>query len=212
MKPFFLFSFLLSLQSTAQNIEAVRRELASVKTVKDAERYVSRQPKVMYNIAELLSHKEDSTGLFVKIFNSEVGMVIEDEAPDTSSHVLIKVLEIKEFPVMRAQYIYLDASLGVQRIDSLRKVILKRAAGGERFSRLAAEYSMDDNSRNGGDMGWFEEGYLVKDFENSLTLRKAGEVYTLDIPSMNWYYVIKKTHEPKMGRKVIALFVQVILK
>ncbi|HEU4598058.1 MAG TPA: peptidylprolyl isomerase [Pyrinomonadaceae bacterium] len=59
------------------------------------------------------------------------------------------------------------------KIDAL----LKRARAGEDFSALAREFSTDPGSREqGGDLGWFGRGVMVKPFEDTAFGLKVGEI------------------------------------
>ena len=55
--------------------------------------------------------------------------------------------------------------------------LLKRARAGEDFSALAREFSTDPGSKaQGGDLGWFGRGVMVKPFEDTAFSLKAGEI------------------------------------
>ena len=52
------------------------------------------------------------------------------------------------------------------KIGSLANDIIKKAKNGQIFSDLAKEYSKDPGSQqNGGDLGWFRKGQMVRPFE-----------------------------------------------
>ncbi|HEX5131466.1 MAG TPA: peptidylprolyl isomerase [Candidatus Krumholzibacteria bacterium] len=54
--------------------------------------------------------------------------------------------------------------------------IHKRAAGGEDFGRLAMQYSQDGAANNGGDLGYFARGMMVKAFEDVAFSLKKGQI------------------------------------
>jgi parvulin-like peptidyl-prolyl isomerase len=58
---------------------------------------------------------------------------------------------------------------------------------------------MDGNANRGGDSGWFTKGEMHPDFENEIINNNysLNAIFTIDVPSKNWYYVVLKTHEPK---------------
>jgi peptidyl-prolyl cis-trans isomerase C len=55
--------------------------------------------------------------------------------------------------------------------------IHKRAMGGEDFAALARQYSQDGAAANGGDLGYFARGMMVKPFEDAaFGLKKKGQI------------------------------------
>jgi hypothetical protein len=55
--------------------------------------------------------------------------------------------------------------------------VLKRARGGEDFAALAKEFSTDPGSKNeGGELGWFGRGQMVKPFEDAAFALQAGQI------------------------------------
>ncbi|MEK9152773.1 MAG: peptidylprolyl isomerase [Patescibacteria group bacterium] len=54
--------------------------------------------------------------------------------------------------------------------------VLGKLKAGEKFEDLAKTYSGDlSNAQNGGDLGWFARGIMVKEFEDAVFALKAGE-------------------------------------
>jgi parvulin-like peptidyl-prolyl isomerase len=69
--------------------------------------------------------------------------------------------------------------------------ILRRVRAGEDFNALAKEFSQDPGSKtDGGDLGWFGRGAMVKEFETAAFALKAGEVSGV-IESPFGYHIIK---------------------
>ncbi len=60
---------------------------------------------------------------------------------------------------------------------NIAKDIIGRARSGESFAELANEYSKDPGSQqNGGDIGWFGKGQMVKPFEEAAFKATKGQI------------------------------------
>ena len=69
--------------------------------------------------------------------------------------------------------------------------VLKKAKSGEDFAALAKEYSDDPGSAaNGGDLGYFGKGVMVKPFEEAAFSLKPGEISGI-VESDYGYHIIK---------------------
>ena len=117
--------------------------------------------------------------------------------------ITYKIIERKLRYSFRASYIYLDGSkLTFAEVDSVRKVILKKYAGGNSFEDLCDRYTMDKNPNHGAIA--FEQGMMVKEFEDAVRDHLNGDIFTVDVPSKAWYYVVKKTADTQAIVTIIA--------
>ena len=74
----------------------------------------------------------------------------------------------------------------------LAKKIKQELQQGARFEDLARRYSTCPSKSSGGDLGWFGEGKMVKEFENAC--RKLGVGSMSDpVRTQFGYHVIKVT-------------------
>jgi hypothetical protein len=101
------------------------------------------------------------------ISDEELRQLFQDQAPGLrirARHVLV------EYP---------QGATDGQR-DSVRALaddIRERAVAGEDFAGLARQYSADPGSaQQGGDLGWFERGRMVRPFEDAAFALSPGEV------------------------------------
>lgn len=78
---------------------------------------------------------------------------------------------------------------------------LKGAALIEKFSTLAREKSTDGSAQNGGDLGWFAEGQMVKPFSDAAFGLKAGELSAAPVQTQFGHHVVL-TEEKKASEKV----------
>ena len=168
--------------------QTILEKLADVKNVEQAEYFIYKNPGINASLV-LLNSETDTSGSAREIFNKK------NLAVFTTGSFTCKIIEKKKAILFRASYIYLDASkLSMKKIDSIRNIILEKYKNGVSFNDLFKEYNMDGNT-NGADLGYFEEGVMANEFENAVRARRKDEIFKVDVPSKNWYYVVKKTHD-----------------
>lgn len=118
-----------------------------------------------------------------------------------------RIVKVAPILAMRVSYIYLDGSkLTSKEISKKREEIIKLYKKGTSFGDLVTIYTMDSNP-NKGDLGWFNEGVMHKKFEDAIKNHKINDVFTVDIPENNWYYVVLKTYSdvPKSILYILSL-------
>ena len=96
-----------------------------------------------------------------------------------ASHILIKVSE-KATPE--------EKKAAKDKIDALRT----RLMSGEDFAKLAKENSEDGSAANGGDLGYFKKGDMVKPFEDSAFGMDKDQMSPV-IETQFGYHIIKVT-------------------
>ena len=112
-----------------------------------------------------------------------------------------KLINISKETEFRASYIYLNGNeLTKKEIDSIRTIIIEKLQSGVSFANLVEEYNMDGNSTQ-GDLGWFKKGIMVPDFEKAVIEHKKNDIFTVDINSRKWYYVVLKTYDDRIIEK-----------
>ncbi len=73
----------------------------------------------------------------------------------------------------------------------------KRAVAGEDFGKLAEELSQDPGSaKQGGDLGWREEGFFVKPFADAVWSMKPGEIKGPIKTQFGWHVIKLDGVEP----------------
>ncbi|NTW50256.1 MAG: peptidylprolyl isomerase, partial [Chlorobiales bacterium] len=84
-------------------------------------------------------------------------------------------------PVAKALHILIKPK-GNTKADSVAmlseaRALMDRVKAGEDFSAIAREVSEDPGSaQNGGDLGWFGKGRMVKEFEEAVFKAKPGDI------------------------------------
>lgn len=76
------------------------------------------------------------------------------------------------------------------------KDIIKKLKNGESFDDLAKEYSDDTSNKDkGGDLGYFNTGDMLEEFEKAAFALKKGKYTTAPVKTKYGYHIILKTDE-----------------
>ena len=67
--------------------------------------------------------------------------------------------------------------------------LIERLNAGEEFATLAQEASSDTSAANGGELGWFESGMMVPDFEAAVVALEVGAVSTPVQTQFGWHVI-----------------------
>lgn len=71
--------------------------------------------------------------------------------------------------------------------------VINKLNNGEDFAELAAEYSIDNQTKdNGGELGYFGRGEMVKEFEDAVFALEINEI-SAPVETQYGFHVIKKT-------------------
>jgi peptidyl-prolyl cis-trans isomerase C len=74
--------------------------------------------------------------------------------------------------------------------------LIQRIADGEEFQSLAREASSDSSASSGGQLGWFESGMMVPDFEAAVVALEVGEVSDPVQTQFGWHVItLNETRE-----------------
>ena len=75
------------------------------------------------------------------------------------------------------------------------KEIIKKLDNGEKFEDLAKEYSKDSSASDGGNLGYFNRGDMVSEFEEAAVELKVGEYTKTPVKTQYGYHIILKTDQ-----------------
>ncbi|MBU0671351.1 peptidylprolyl isomerase, partial [Patescibacteria group bacterium] len=83
-----------------------------------------------------------------------------------------------------------------EELDTMTKAsadeVLQKALSGEDFGQLAAQYGEDGTAATGGDLGTFEEGVMVPEFDEAVFKNApVGEVYPELVKTQFGYHIMK---------------------
>ncbi|MBU0951678.1 MAG: peptidylprolyl isomerase [Elusimicrobia bacterium] len=119
---------------------------------------------------------------------------------------LAKLIKRKYSELVRAKHILIRSSKEdsmVKQAAAKKKIeeVQAKLKAGDDFSELAKKYSEDTGSaENGGDLGYFGRGDMVKEFEDAAFALPVGE--TSSIVKTEFGYHIIQSEEKKAARKV----------
>lgn len=92
--------------------------------------------------------------------------------------------ETTEIPVIRASHILVDTQKQANNI-------LEKLAEGADFASLAKAHSLCPSKANGGDLGTFSPGRMVKPFEEAVFKLAVGEISQPIASAYGWHIVIR---------------------
>lgn len=164
-------------QATLEAVEKMKPDFANPEV--DAGQYVNLNSDEMFagiNQKATQFSSELEGFLTSANVNDVYGPYFENE-----SYKVSRVVAINQVPdSVKARHILIQESTpeaSAQVADSLLKVL----KSGADFADMARKYSKDQGSAiNGGDLGWFSEGMMVKPFNDACFQGKKGDLVTVE--------------------------------
>ena len=110
--------------------------------------------------------------------------IINNTTEEKVQDFYTKYLEnFKTFKEYNASHILLR-----EKDEALR--IIKKLSTKSEFSKLAKSYSIGPSKQNGGNLGWFRSGQMVKEFEEAVFKLKIGKFTKKPVKTKFGYHVI----------------------
>lgn len=181
------------------------KSLDSVQTLDDVTIFLEKNKSAKGKVI-VFNREKHNTRMADLIFKMRVGA--KRSFKDAPQKTYYKVIEKYNIPYYRVSVVYLDGNkLSKGEIHSLRSKVISKYNEGYMFRDLAKQYSMDNSAKQGGDMGWFTEGDLHPEFERQVIEGdyRADDIFTIDIPEINAYYVALMTYDKRMIEEVKVL-------
>lgn len=196
------FILLLSIGFAQEQIET---KLDSITTEAQASEFIEHHKSAQGKLI-VFNKVKHNTRLANDLFELGKGSkkVYESELDKT----YYKLIDSENVLHYRVSYIFLDGNKkSLQDISFIRNDIISKYKKGISFEDLAKRYSMDSNSKRGGDSGWISSGEMISEFEDQIIsdFHNTGDVFTIDVPSKNSYYVVLKTYDKKMIEEIKVL-------
>lgn len=99
-----------------------------------------------------------------------------------ASLLLTGMAKAEEFTQVRAEHILVKTAVEAQQIK-------KEIDNGGDFEYYARIYSMCPSGRNGGDLGYFGRGQMVKEFEKAAFNTPVGAVTSPIYSQFGWHLI-----------------------
>ena len=88
--------------------------------------------------------------------------------------------------------------------EAQAKELISKIKNGGSFEELAKEFSTCPSGKNGGDLGYFSKGQMVKPFEDVAFGLKSGELTAEPVQTQFGWHVIKVTDKKEAKQKDLA--------
>ncbi len=184
-------------QAAEQWINQLRPEFEAAE---DIENFVTMESDVSFDEKNYGAGELPDT-LNDMLFNAAKGASFGPYFMD-NSYRISRLAAIKYLPdSVKARHILLRAQqANAAQLSKLADSLVNLIKGGSNFSMLAMQYSGDGSAQNGGDLGWFKDGDMVKPFNDSCFLGNRGDVKK--VVTQYGIHVIQILDQSKPSRKV----------
>lgn len=147
-----------------------------------------------------LNHKRDkATEAYAKdlVTDKEIEKYYKDETIGDikASHILIK-------PEYDDDASDEEKEKALEEAKKTAEEVISKLKNGEKFEDLAKKYSDDGSGSKGGDLGWFNKGDMVSEFEEAAIKLEKGKYTTSPVKTEYGYHIILKTDKkdkPKLN-------------
>lgn len=158
---------------------------------KTEEELLEEMEDMGYTMEELRdSLKRELT--IAELLNATVLGEITVEESEARDYYDSHISEFTTPEMIRASHILVNTS---KEAASIRN----KALGGAKFDELAEEYSLCPSSAQGGDLGWFGKGGMVKEFEDAaFALEDTGDISPV-VETQFGFHVIKLAGRQEEG-------------
>lgn len=189
--------------------EWINRTLNEFSTIQEIRQFVNLNSDVPYD-SRNYAFGELPGELNEIMFNAKAGDVYGPYFED-GAYKIARLAEINFLPdSVRARHILIQpsASFTSQQAKAKADSLLNLVKKGSPFELLALEHSEDNGSRfNGGDLGWFSEGMMVKPFNDACFAAKKGDKFIVE--SQFGFHIVELTDRSREVKKIqVALLVR----
>lgn len=206
---FIVYDFAPSKEDSAEMQKWVGQQLVGFSQATNDTQYVDANSEVRFDPTPR-SRKDFPEDVVNKLFSDSVGSIVGPIFKD-NKYQIYKISGVKNDTTvfMRASHILfkVEGATNQDTLNSKTKAeeVLAQIKGGSDFALMAAQYGTDGTKDRGGDLGWFQDGQMVKEFN---TFCKAGKKGDISLVKTQFGWHIVKITENKSSKLVTAGLVE----
>jgi peptidyl-prolyl cis-trans isomerase D len=206
---FFLFSLIgqFSFAQESDSLKQWEKLKRDFKQAKDDAAFCKANSDHPYVVDKISSAYYLDAHLYDSLKNKPVGEVVgpfisntwlNENADVEKNTFILKLVKLDSCFEIRASHILFEGTNYEQR-ERNRKIadsLLAIIKGGVPFAGTAKKYGHDGTEFNGGDLGWFKQGSMVKAFDAACFSAKKGDVFIVETPF--GLHLVKITEDKRM--------------
>ena len=198
-------------KDTKDNISNLIKDFSSYGNFEVFVKRNSDNTSTIYNFTTQDEIKDTNSS---SLFNADKGTVFGPYKFSETTYRIAKLVDIQYRPdSVEARHILLspDQERDQDSIRILVQELRTRIEKGEDFAKLAEQNSVDKTSAiKGGDLGWFKEGAMVTEFNDTCFTAKLDKLYIAE--TQFGVHLIKVTKKSRSLKKVKIAYVDRIVE
>ena len=161
-------------KAAVESVEDLKKEFES-KDESALEQFVNLESELAFNGKYLT--KEELAEPIASLFDAADGTVVGPYEEGNYVKIARKINNAKVADSVEARHILIRPSADLteeaakEKADSILNAIKKGAS----FAEMAEKFSADGSAQDGGNLGWFTEGMMVKEFNDACFGGKKGD-------------------------------------
>lgn len=186
-------------KNTIKSVEDLKSEFES-KDEDAIEQFVNLESEIAFNGKYLA--KEDLSESAAELFDAANGTVVGPYEEGNYVKIARKIGSANVADSVEARHILIRPSADLSDEDAKAKAdsILNAIKKGASFAEMAEKFSADGSAQDGGNLGWFTEGQMVKEFNDACFFGKKGD--KMVVKTQFGYHVIEIQDQTKPSQKV----------